>query len=182
MERETAATIRDGWLDTGDLGFVDEHGDLFVTGRVKDIVIVRGRNWDPSEFERVVGTLPGVRTGRVVAAGVRPEAADGEQLWLFVETRRGLAGKDRAGLVERCRTAALEATGVRADRIELLDPGTIPRTSSGKNRRLETVRRHFAGTLDAPGIQAGVRVVTEMIRGTLPLKRHPHTRSPSSEE
>ena len=83
----TAAVLRDGWLDTGDLGFLHD-GELYLTGRAKDVVILRGRNYAPEEIEQAVDGVPGVRTGCAVAASWLPEEARGEELALFVETAR----------------------------------------------------------------------------------------------
>src|SRR5207247_2539398 len=72
----TAETIRDGWLHTGDLGYLSA-GELFVCGRAKDIIIVHGRKYHPQDLEWAVDDLPGVRRGRVVAFGVvEPGRAD----------------------------------------------------------------------------------------------------------
>jgi acyl-CoA synthetase (AMP-forming)/AMP-acid ligase II len=146
MAEETARVLQDGWLDTGDLGFVDD-GELFLTGRAKDVVILRGRNYDPAWFEEAAASVPGIRRGRVVAAGRRPEGARSETLWLFVEPGVGSRGTNQLGLTADCRAAILNATGVAPDEVVLVARGAIPRTSSGKVRRGETVRRFETGTL-----------------------------------
>ena len=144
-----ARALRDGWLDTGDLGFLRE-GELYLTGRAKDVVILRGRNYAPEEIERAVEGVPGVRTGCVVAASWLPEDAPGEVLALFVEASRQATPAERAALPEACRAAVLGATGLAVDRVVVLAPGTLPRTSSGKLRRAETLRLYLAGELTAP--------------------------------
>lgn len=145
----TAAALRDGWLDTGDLGFFDD-GQLFLTSRAKDVVILRGRNHAPAELEHALDTLPAVRTGCAVAVSWLPEGADGEVLALFVEVRKGTPEEELADLEEACRQAVLAATGLRAQEVHLLAPGTLPRTSSGKLRRGETLKRHLQGKLEPP--------------------------------
>ena len=70
----TADVLRDGWLDTGDLGFV-AGGELFVHGRAKDLIVIRGANHPPDEFEACLDGIEGVRAGRAVAAGFVPPAA-----------------------------------------------------------------------------------------------------------
>src|SRR5205814_9676810 len=82
---ETA--LVDGWLDTGDLGFVEDD-ELFVSGRAKDVIIVAGRNHAPQEFEDALDGLPGVRPGCAVAVG-RP-GDDGEELVLLVDQSEDL--------------------------------------------------------------------------------------------
>ena len=150
MPDETARALRDGWLDTGDLGFIDD-GELFLTGRAKDVVILRGRNYDPAGFEAAAASVPDIRQGRVVAAGRRPDRASQEGLWLFAEPRVEVRGAERDRLKDACRTAVLTATGVVPDTIVLVARGAIPRTSSGKVRRGETVRRFECGVLPLAG-------------------------------
>jgi len=160
---DSAAVLHEGWLDTGDLGFVLD-GELFLSGRKKDLVILRGRNHDPAIFEEAAGTVEGVRKGRVVAAGRSVEGSSTEQLWLFVEPRAGLPRKGREALPDLCRAAIVASTGIAVDRVVVVDPGALPRTSSGKLRRSETVRRFEAGTLVAPGAASGLRVAGEILR------------------
>jgi fatty-acyl-CoA synthase len=132
----------EGWLDTGDRGFLWD-GELYICGRDKDVVIQRGRNHDPSDLERAVDDVEGVRTGCAVAVGRVGEA--GEELLLFVEVR-----SPGADLAERCRQSVLARTGLDPGLVVLLEPGTLPRTSSGKLRRAEALRQFEAGTLLPP--------------------------------
>ncbi len=141
----TDRAVQDGWLDTGDLGFI-EGGELFVCGRSKDVVIVRGRNHAPQEFEDALESIEGVRTGCAVALGFVPPGEPDERLLLLVETTVAPA----AALKDQVRAAVLARTGVDAHTIELLEPGTLPRTSSGKLRRQEALRRFQAQALSAP--------------------------------
>ncbi len=134
--------IRDGWLDTGDLGFLDQ-GELYVTGRSKDVIILRGRNHAPHDVERTLDAVPGVRTGCSIAVG--EVTSEGEQLVVFVETRQ-----DRPGLLNDCRAAILAGTGLTPTELVSLLPGTLPRTSSGKLRRAEALRSWRDGSLSAP--------------------------------
>ncbi len=139
----TRRALRDGWLATGDLGFVHE-GELYLTGRAKEVIILRGRNYSPHEIEQAAGAVAGVRQDGVVAVSHLPEGAVGEVLLLFVErVRAGTA----ADLPAACGEAVLASTGLRVDRVHVFDSGTLPRTSSGKLRRGEALRRHLAGEL-----------------------------------
>ena len=170
----TARAMRDGWLDTGDLGFLQagpEGEELFLTGRAKDVVILNGRNYAPDEIERAVDGLPGVRTGCAIAASWLPENAEGEVLALFVEAARGACGDDLAALPERCREAVIGATGLSVDRVEVLAPGTLPRTSSGKLRRQEALRLYLAGTLAPPDPVTPLRMAKAMARSGLAYGR-----------
>src|SRR5258708_6821072 len=94
-----------------------------------------------------IDSLEGVRTGCVVALGFTPEGADVEELLILAE--RGPRGAS-VNLEERIRKAVLDGTGVRAHTVKILDPGTLPRTSSGKMRRREALRRFLSDELSAP--------------------------------
>ena len=145
----TAEALRDGWLDTGDLGFSYE-GQLYLTSRAKDVIILRGRNHVPAELEQALDPLPAVRTGCAVAVSWMPEGGDGEVLGLFVEVRKGTSYDEVKRLKDTCRETVLAATGLKADLVQILLPGTLPRTSSGKLRRAETLKRYLNGTLKPP--------------------------------
>lgn len=166
----TARALREGWLDSGDVGFLHE-GELYLTSRAKDLLILRGRNHAPEEVERAVGDLPGVRTGCAVAVSYLPEGGDGEVLLLFVETRGHPDAADRGSIGEACRKAVLAATGLAAARVFVLDPGTLPRTSSGKLRRRETLRRHLAGVLTPPRQMTALRMAAAIARSRLAYAR-----------
>lgn len=145
----TAAVLPDGWLDTGDLGFV-EHGELFITGRAKDLVIIRGANYSPEDFEDCVAALDAVRPGWIVAAGFVPEDSVSEELLILAERNESLSVSDVVA-VKAIRRAILEATGVRAHTILMLAKGTLRRTSSGKIRRRDALDRFLSGDLPASG-------------------------------
>ena len=166
----TARALQDGWLDTGDLGFLNE-GELYLTGRAKDVVILRGRNYAPEEIERSVEGIPGVRTGCVVAASWLPEDAEGEQLALFVEAARSAGADELAELPEACRAAVLGATGLAVDQVEVLPPGTLPRTSSGKLRRGEALRLWLASELTPPEPVTAFRMAKAVARSGLAYAR-----------
>ena len=141
----TAQALLGGWLDTGDLGFIDRE-ELFICARAKDLVIIRGANHSPQEFEECVEGLEGVRAGCVVAMGFVPPGSDEESLLVLVETTPSVP----VNLEERLRAAIVERTNVRPHTVELLAPGTLPRTSSGKLRRGEALRLYQAHALLAP--------------------------------
>jgi fatty-acyl-CoA synthase len=162
----TACALQNGWLDTGDLGFLRD-GELYLTGRAKDVVILRGRNHAPEEIERVLEGLPGVRAGCVVAASWLPEEAEGERLALFVESSRHATPEQIEALPEACRKAVLGATGLDVDEVVILEPGTLPRTSSGKLRRQESLRLWLAGELAPPDPVTALRLAGTMARSGL---------------
>jgi len=166
----TVRTLRAGWLDTGDLGFLDD-GELYLTGRAKDLIILRGRNHSPAEIEQAVDTLPGARAGCAVAVSWLPEGAAGEVLALFVEGSRHATPAELAALPDACREAVLAATGLALDRLEVLAPGTLPRTSSGKLQRSETLRLHLAGRLTPPAAVTPLRLARAAARSGLGYAR-----------
>jgi len=166
----TARVLDAGWLDTGDLGFLDG-GELFLAGRAKEVLIVRGRNHAPSEVELPVDALDGVRRGCVAAVAHRGEGDPTERLLLFVERRKGRPAAGDEELAGRCRAAVAAAAGLAVDQVVVLAPGTLPRTSSGKIRRGETLALHLAGRLAAPRRGGALALAAELVRGRLALAR-----------
>jgi fatty-acyl-CoA synthase len=162
----TARVLRDGWLDTGDLGFVRD-GELFICGRAKELVILRGKNHAPQEFEEALDGLDGVRAGCAIAVGYVPENGEGEELGMLVERDAAIPERpphSDAELAELITARVVERTQVRPHRIELLAPGTLPRTSSGKLRRAEALRQMLAGELRAPTKVTMAGVVGEVAK------------------
>ena len=168
--RATAQVLRDGWLDTGDLGFL-AGGALYLTGRAKDVLILRGRNHSPVEVEHALDEVEGVRAGCAAAVSYLPEGAEGEVLVLLVEARKEIP-EDRFSEVEAAAAKAVRvATGLQPDHAEVLLPGTLPRTSSGKIRRGEALRRWREAELE-PLPSVGVAKITgAVIRSKLAMSR-----------
>jgi acyl-CoA synthetase (AMP-forming)/AMP-acid ligase II len=143
----SAQALSSGWLDTGDLGFVDE-GELFIAGRAKDLVIIRGANYPPQDFEECLEGIPGVRPGRVVAAGFVPEGEDSEELVVLAE--RTALDVDVDEIEKLIRAAILEKMGVRAHTVGLLRKGTLRLTTSGKLRRRDALDRFLVKEIGVP--------------------------------
>jgi acyl-CoA synthetase (AMP-forming)/AMP-acid ligase II len=137
----TLAALANGWLDTGDVGFV-HNGELFVCGRAKDVLILRGRKYAPHDVEHTLAHLPDGSCVAAAAVSHRLEDDEEERLVVFVEAR-----EPAADLSATCCRAILAATGLETRHLVLVLPGQLPRTSSGKVRRAETLRRWLAGTL-----------------------------------
>ncbi len=123
----TAEAVRDDWLHTGDLGYRTPDG-LVVCGRVKDMIIVAGRNLYPEDYEHVAAKVEGVRPA--CAAFAMPGT---ERMAVAVEPAKGVT--DHADLAERVMTRLKEQLGHAPDKVLVLEKGTIPRTSSGKVQR-----------------------------------------------
>jgi len=145
----TQAALHDGWMDSGDLGYRAD-GELFITGRRKDLIKKAGRNLYPQEVEDVVGAIPGIRKGCVAAFGVQDPSVGTERLVVVAETRtRGSAERDRLRAAVMDRVVA--ALGVPADVVVIADPHAVLKTSSGKVRRGATRAAYLQGVMGRPG-------------------------------
>ena len=140
---DTDRTLRGGWLHTGDLGYMAD-GRLFVTGRLKDLIIRHGRNYDPADIEAIAARAAGAAGGGAAAFAVD---TDGQpRVVLVVETRlREAAALD--DLTRRLRQCCHEALLFGPDDVRLVPRGAIPRTTSGKVRRGECRRLYLEMTL-----------------------------------
>ncbi len=138
----TQALFHGAWLDTGDVGYLAS-GELYLTGRAKDLVIRAGRNVHPEELEEAIGDLEGVRRGCVAVFAVPDETLATERLIAVVETN--LPSSDeaaRADLRARVRATTVEVVGTPPDDIVLAPPGSVLKTPSGKIRRSATRDRY----------------------------------------
>lgn len=136
----TAAVLRDGWLRTGDLAY--RLGDeLVLCGRIKDVIILGGRNIFPDDIEKAVGTVDGVRPGNVIAFGT--EGRGKEVVAVVAEVKTD----DLEALRKAVHHAALEVCGVPPHEVILVAPGTLPKTSSGKLQRTLCKTQYLAGEL-----------------------------------
>ncbi|MGB6483097.1 MAG: AMP-binding protein [Candidatus Acidiferrales bacterium] len=154
----------DGWLDSGDLGYVAD-GQLYITGRAKDLIIKGGRNLYPHEIEEIAGRVEGVRPGCVVAFGVPDEASGTERLAVVAEARDS---KQAGRIAQEITRQVSEALGLPPDIVEILPPQSIPKTSSGKLRRSETRRLYLEAKLGKRQAPAWVQVGKLAARGALP--------------
>ncbi len=144
----TLADSGDGpFLRTGDLGFITDH-ELFVTGRLKDLIIIRGRNHYPQDIEQTVeGSHPALRPG--CGAAFSLEIADEEQLIVVQEVERSQRHGDLHALATTIRQAVAEQHDLAVHTVVLLKPGTIPKTSSGKIQRHACREGLLTNTLEA---------------------------------
>jgi acyl carrier protein len=129
----TKDLFKDGWLNSGDLAYMVE-GEIFITGRSKDLIIRAGRNVYPHEVEEAVGNIPGVRKGCVVAFGTTDPHTGSEQLVVLAETRETERVKTDA-LRNKITTIASDLLALPPDVVILAPPHTVLKTSSGKIRR-----------------------------------------------
>jgi len=144
---EATATVLspDGWLRTGDLGFVDDEGYLFITGRLKDVIILGGENVLPADIEEIVDHVPGVRYS--AAVGLDSERTGTQRLHVVAEVRSESAGETYHDLVREIVSRVHTSRGHRPSRVLLVRSGTIPKTSSGKIQRSRLAQMIQGGEL-----------------------------------
>ena len=153
-----------GWLDSGDLAYWAD-GELYITGRAKDIIIKAGRNIYPHEVEEIAGRVSGVRAGCVVAFGA-PDSRTGTERLVVVAEVRDMASAGR--ISAEIGSGVDEAMGMPPDVVQLLAPHSIPKTSSGKLRRSETRRLYLEGKLGKKVPPAWAQVARLAVRGAAP--------------
>ena len=147
----TRAAFRGGWLHTGDLGYV-VNGEVFVSGRLKDILIINGRNYYPQGIEWVIDEIPGVRKGSAVVF-TRPGRAS-EEMVVAAESR----DKDPDGLRAQIVARVNEEFGLAVSDVAFVPPGALPKTSSGKLQRRKTREQYLNGTLGREGRTGSTRL------------------------
>jgi acyl-CoA synthetase (AMP-forming)/AMP-acid ligase II len=134
------------FLRTGDLGFLHD-SELFITGRLKDLIIIRGQNYYPADIEWTVGrSHPGLRPGGGVAFSI---SSNGEEHLVVVhETERQYRRPDLEPMIDAVQRAVMEQHGLLVSSVRLVRQGTIPRTSSGKAQRSACREAYLAGAFD----------------------------------
>jgi fatty-acyl-CoA synthase len=151
--------IRNGWMDTGDIGFFFE-GNLYIGGRAKDLIIIRGRNYAPQEMEELLLDIAGLRTGCAVALGIQVEGS-GEDLLILAELD-SMSKRPEEEILAEIRNRLLTGLSLAPYHIELLPPGTLPRTSSGKLRRSDALKKYVAGELVPPDKVTALKLLKEI--------------------
>ncbi len=150
----TKAIYHDGWWDTGDLGYLAD-GELFITGRLKDLIIKAGRNYYPGEIEEIASLAKGVRKGCVAAFGITDEVRGTERLVIVAEI--GESNKD--GIRDEIVKKVIAQLGIPPDEVILVSPHTVPKTSSGKLRRSTCKKDYLDGKLGRRGIPSRLQMV-----------------------
>jgi 1-acyl-sn-glycerol-3-phosphate acyltransferase len=145
---KTRELFHDGWLDTGDRGYT-AGGDLFITGRIKDIIIRAGQHIAPHEIEEAVGTVAGLRKNGVAAFGVTDPASGTERVVVLAETDE-TDPTAQVTLKLRAQEAATHIVGGPPDEVVLVEPGAVPKTPSGKIRRAAARDLYLGTELKAP--------------------------------
>jgi len=131
----TEEAIRSGWYFTGDMGYLAE-GELFVTGRKKDLIIVGGKNIYPQDLEAIASQVPGIAPGRSAAFGVYDAEVGSEKIVMVCEVEDGgLAAVDRKALEMELRKRVVQQSEVALSEIRLVSRRWLIKTSSGKVSR-----------------------------------------------
>jgi acyl-CoA synthetase (AMP-forming)/AMP-acid ligase II len=132
------SNIREGWLETGDLGYLDR-GQLFITGRIKDLIIRAGANISPYEIEQVAGEIEGVRSGAVGAIGLPDPAKGTENLVVFFETTQK-APEIVEAMRQAIRDRLTQKLNIAVDHVLDMPPHSLQKTTSGKLQRAKLVQ------------------------------------------
>ena len=143
-EKSTRELLDGDWIDSGDLGYLAE-GDLYLTGRSKDIIIHAGRNISPHALEEAAGDIDGIRKGCVAVFGLADASLGTERLIVVAETR--LRESRRQELIAGINEAATRVVGVAPDDVCLVAPHALLKTSSGKIRRTACRELYVTGEL-----------------------------------
>ncbi|KKI20058.1 fatty acyl-AMP ligase [Sphingomonas sp. Ag1] len=146
----TAACMVDGWLDTGDMGYMSD-GYIYIVGRAKDMIIVNGRNHWPQDIEWAVEQLPGFKQGDIAAFAITTPG--GEETPAVLVQCRTSDVEERSRLRDEIRDRVRAVTGMNCV-IELVPPRTLPRTSSGKLSRAKARNLYLSGEIKPYAVAA----------------------------
>lgn len=146
----TAACMADGWLDTGDMGYMSD-GYIYIVGRAKDMIIVNGRNHWPQDIEWAVEQLPGFKQGDIAAFAITTPG--GEETPAVLVQCRTSDVEERSRLRDEIRDRVRAVTGMNCV-IELVPPRTLPRTSSGKLSRAKARNLYLSGEIKPYAVAA----------------------------
>jgi acyl-CoA synthetase (AMP-forming)/AMP-acid ligase II len=124
--------LKDGYYLTGDLGIIDDNGELYITGRKKDLIIVLGKNIYPQDVENAASCVDGVYPGRCVALGIWNEEIGSEELYVLVERKPGISPTPVKIALQK---AVNEEIGIVPKRVEVVEHMSLVKTSSGKISR-----------------------------------------------
>ncbi|UXA08927.1 AMP-binding protein [Mycobacterium sp. SMC-2] len=165
----TRALFHDDWLDTGDLGYTVD-ADVYVTGRIKDMIIRAGRNLHPAELEEAVGEIEGVRKG-CVAVFASPDPSGGPERLVVMAETRALRDDALTALRSEIIATTVDLLGVAPDDVVLAPPRTVLKTSSGKIRRAASRAIYQAGKIGARPRALWWELARLRLRGAAPSLR-----------
>jgi fatty-acyl-CoA synthase len=154
--KATNEIYHDGWWSSGDLAYI-ANGEVYITGRKKDVIIKAGRNLYPPEIEEIVNHIVGIRKGCVVAFGAKDVDRGTEKLIVVAETIEK-NGDKRSSIIKEIMEKVAENIGMPPDHVILVLPHTIPKTSSGKLRRSSCQREYLQGKLERGTVPTWIQV------------------------
>ena len=163
---KTRELFHDNWLDSGDLGYI-ANGELYVTGRIKDIIIRAGRNIYPHELEEAVGNVDGIRNGRVAVFGSKNKRTGTERLIVLAETRSKETDEHQQ-LRNKINALSTDLIGGPPDEVVLAPAGTVLKTSSGKIRRAASREIFEKGKIGKTKRSVNLQVARLAIAGIFP--------------
>lgn len=166
---ENKKLFHGGWLNTGDRAYMAD-GDVYITGRSKDIIIHGGRNLYPEEMEQAIGEIAGVRKGCVAVFGSREPRSGTEKLVVLAETRIRDSARQQE-LRQAIDQVAVDVTGLPPDDVVLAPPHSVLKTSSGKVRRSATRAEYERGHVGPHGRSLGVQITRLLATAVLPQLR-----------
>ena len=167
--RATGELFHDDWLDSGDRAYISD-GEVYITGRAKDVVIRAGRNIYPYELEQAVADVDGIRRGCVAVFGASDPSSGTERLVVVAETRETQPAA-RAAQRDRIEALTGEILGMPADDVVVAAPGTVLKTSSGKLRRAALRDLYERGALESRQRALWVQIARLALAGLVPSAR-----------
>lgn len=159
----TKAIYHEGWWDSGDYAYIAD-GEVYITGRKKDVIIKAGRNLYPHEIEEVAAQISGIRKGCVAAFGIQDPVFGTEKIVVVAETTE-TKSLDRNQMVSDVIEKVSVVLGIPADEVVLVPPRTIPKTSSGKLQRSLCRQYYLEGKLSRGGAPVKLQMTRLMFKG-----------------
>ena len=163
---QTARLFQGEWLEAGDRAYIAA-GEVYITGRIKDIVIRAGRNIYPEEIEEAIGRLAGIRAGNVAVFGTLDPSAGTERLIVLAETRRR-KDEELEGLRRQVNGVVNDLCGTPPDEVVLAPPNTVLKTSSGKIRRAASRELYEKGLIGRPQRAVWLQILRFTLAGIRP--------------
>jgi acyl-CoA synthetase (AMP-forming)/AMP-acid ligase II len=130
----TEEVMNDGWYSTGDLGYIAED-DVFVCGRKKDLIIFRGGNYYPEDFEAVANEIPGIAPGRVVAFGIKDDRIGSEKIVIVCDLKKDVDREEKYEIERELRSRIFKELNVALSELHLTQKGWVVKTHNGKLAR-----------------------------------------------
>jgi 1-acyl-sn-glycerol-3-phosphate acyltransferase len=166
---KTRSLFRGDWLDSGDLAYI-AGGDIFITSRIKDIIIRGGRNLYPHELEEAVGNIKGIRKGCIAVFASQDHTSGTEQLIVLAESRKR-DPETKEKLRQQIINIAVDLLGIPPDEVIIALPGTVLKTSSGKIRRAASRELYEKGEIGKTKRALWLQLVRLSLSGILPQSR-----------